>query len=402
MFKIKGKYNCAHVFAETADSECIGQITNLCNQEWLQGCKIAIMPDCHAGKGCVVGTTIRLKDRICPSLVGTDVGCGMLVISIPKQLRLNLPKIDEFITHNIPSGARNNNHILYRPYEFKIDDLKCYPYLKDAESLKKNVGSLGSGNHFIEIDRDDSGNHYLVIHSGSRLLGHQVSLFYQELAVKRCHRWKGLFKDVPDELCCLEGQDARDYLHDAGLCCDFASLNRKYIAKQILEFIVNDSGYDDGCLNVYIDEIQQHQFEFGLENASVDIRSDGFETIHNYIGNDNVLRKGAICALKNKKVIIPINMRDGSIIGIGKGNSNYNCSGPHGAGRLMSRGEAKECIGVDEFRKTMAGIYSTFVCQSTVDESPMAYKDIAEIVDNTAESVDILDIIKPVYNFKAH
>lgn len=436
MFEIKGKYNKATVFATTCENECISQITDLCNQQWLKGCKIVIMPDTHAGKGCTIGTTIKLKDKVCASLVGVDLGCGMLVIEIPEELKLDLPAIDNFINMHIPNGFNINEKVLYRPYEFKIENLRCFDKLKNVEYLKKSVGSLGGGNHFIEINEDSNGKYYLVIHTGSRNLGKQVAESYQDIADECCNKQEeshqksrenlistlksqGRQKEIneklkefeknyqnsikiPYDLCYLEGQNAQNYLHDAKMCTIFASLNRKYIAKQVLEFIVKNNGFDDGCLNVYIDELQPHQFEFGFDNNSVDIRSLGFETIHNYIGIDNILRKGAISAKHGEKVIIPINMRDGSIIGIGKGNPDYNFSGPHGAGRLLSRSAAKEVIDLKEFEQEMEGIYSSSICQSTIDESPMVYKSIEEILDNIEDSVEMLDIIKPIYNFKAH
>lgn len=434
MFEVEGKYNKAKVFASTIENECISQIMDLCNQEWLTGCQIAIMPDTHAGKGCTIGTTIQLKDKVCPSLVGVDLGCGMLVIEIPQELNLDLPAIDDFINKHIPNGFNVNENILYKSYEFKIENLKCFSYLKEIEYLKKSIGSLGGGNHFIEINEDLKGKHYLVIHTGSRNLGKQVAEYYQDIADECCNQHRKTFqeeriqliqklklegrqkeiqdklknfdknyqseKKIPHDLCFLEGQNAQDYLHDAKLCAVFASLNRKYIAHKIMEFILENNGLKDSAY--WIDEYQHHLFEFGYDNAEKDIRTYGFETIHNYIDDDNILRKGAISAQDEEKVIIPINMRDGSIIGIGKGNKEYNFSGPHGAGRLMSRSAAKEMVDLKDFKETMKGIYSSSVCQSTVDESPMVYKSIDEIIDNLQNSVELIDIIKPIYNFKAH
>lgn len=437
MFEIQGKYNIAKVFATTVDNECIAQIIALCNQKWLESCDISIMPDCHAGKGCTIGTTICLKDKICPALVGQDIGCGMLVINIPEQFKLNLSEIDKFINMHIPSGFEVNENILYDKITgFHMEKFRCFQYLKKVEYLKKSIGSLGGGNHFVEINQDDSGNHYLVIHSGSRNLGCQVAKYYQDVADEYCNREKQfrqiarrelieslkqqkryqeinaalhkfdeqyqVTKKIPHDLCYIEGKAAEDYLHDAALCTKFATLNRLYIAKQIMEFIVKDNGYHEDILNIFINESKPHQFEFRYVNNAIDGKIKGFETIHNYIGADNILRKGAISAQKGEKVIIPINMREGSMLGIGKGNSDYNYSGPHGAGRLLSRGEAKECIGIKEFRKAMEGIYSTSVCQSTIDESPMVYKDLKEIMINIEDSVNVTNIIHPLYNFKAH
>lgn len=434
MFEIEGKYNKAKVFATVVESECISQITEICNQKWLEGCQISIMPDTHAGKGATIGTTIKLKDKVSPSLVGVDISCGMLAVEIPKSLNLNLEKIDKFINDNIPAGFEVNKENFKGIYYGFIKNLKCYDKLKHIEHIEKSLGSLGGGNHFLEINESNNGKRYLVVHSGSRNLGKQVADIYQNLADEHCNNTKlkrdslrkELIKKLKDQgksneiqkaleefnkqntekkllahdLCYLEGQDMKDYLHDCLICNRYASLNRRIIVQRILDFIVEDNGYKN-CA-VWIDEYQAHQFEFGFENNEVDIRSYGWETIHNYIGDDNILRKGAISAKQGEKVIIPINMRDGSIIGIGKGNPDYNYSGPHGAGRLMSRKTAKDSITLKDFEDTMKSVYTSSVCQSTVDESPMAYKGIDDILENIEDSVEVLDIIKPIYNFKAH
>ena len=434
MFEIEGKYNKAKVFATVVENECISQITEICNQKWLEGCQISIMPDTHAGKGATIGTTIKLKDKVSPSLVGVDISCGMLAVEIPKSLNLNLEKIDKFINDNIPAGFEVNKENFKGIYYGFIKNLKCYDKLKNIDHIEKSLGSLGSGNHFLEINESNIGQRYLVVHSGSRNLGKQVADIYQDIADEHCNRTisernllkKELIKKLKDQgksneiqkaleefnkqntekkllahdLCYLEGQDMKDYLHDCLICNRYASLNRRIIVQRILDFIVKDNGYKN-CA-VWIDEYQAHQFEFGFENNQIDIRSYGWETIHNYIGDDNILRKGAISAQQGEKVIIPINMRDGSIIGIGKGNPDYNYSGPHGAGRLMSRKTAKDSIILKDFEDTMKSVYTSSVCQSTVDESPMAYKGIDDILENIADSVEVLDIVKPIYNFKAH
>ena len=434
MFEIEGKYNKAKVFATVVENECISQITEMCNQKWLEGCQISIMPDTHAGKGATIGTTIKLKDKVSPSLVGVDISCGMLAVEIPKSLNLNLEKIDKFINDNIPAGFEVNKENFKGIYYGFIKNLKCYDKLKNIDHIEKSLGSLGSGNHFLEINESNIGQRYLVVHSGSRNLGKQVADIYQDIADEHCNRTmsernllkKELIKKLKDQgksneiqkaleefnkqntekkllahdLCYLEGQDMKDYLHDCLICNRYASLNRRIIVQRILDFIVEDNGYKN-CA-VWIDEYQAHQFEFGFENNQIDIRSYGWETIHNYIGDDNILRKGAISAQQGEKVIIPINMRDGSIIGIGKGNPDYNYSGPHGAGRLMSRKTAKDSITLKDFEDTMKSVYTSSVCQSTVDESPMAYKGIDDILENIADSVEVLDIVKPIYNFKAH
>lgn len=445
MFEIKGKYNIAKVFANEVDSETISQITALCNQQWLEGCNIAIQADTHAGKGCTIGTTITLKDKVSPSLVGVDISCGMLVIQIPKELKLNLEKIDNFINDNIPAGFEVNEMLQYNELELNLllTSLHCYENLKNVSRIKKACGSLGGGNHFIELNKDDENNHYLVIHTGSRNLGKQVAEIYQDIADAHCNkakenkererqelinklkkegkqkeiqkeleRFQKEYEDVrkiPYDLCYLEGQDMKNYLEDTHICNEYAKMSRVSIAQRILEFIVEDnlSSFPDSSeqmkdLNVWIDETQENHFEFGYENRFIDVRSDGFQTLHNYIGKDNVLRKGAISAQKGETVIIPINMRDGSIIAVGKGNAEYNCSGPHGAGRLLSRSEAKEQINMEDFKETMKDVYSSSVVTSTLDEAPMAYKPIESIIENIQDTVEIQKIINPIYNFKAH
>lgn len=391
MFEIEGKYNKAKVFATVVENECISQITEICNQKWLEGCQISIMPDTHAGKGATIGTTIKLKDKVSPSLVGVDISCGMLAVEIPKSLNLNLEKIDKFINDNIPAGFEVNKENFKGIYYGFIKNLKCYDKLKNIDHIEKSLGSLGSGNHFLEINESNIGQRYLVVHSGSRNLGKQVADIYQDIADEHCNRTmsernllkKELIKKLKDQgksneiqkaleefnkqntkkkllahdLCYLEGQDMKDYLHDCLICNRYASLNRRIIVQRILDFIVEDNGYKN-CA-VWIDEYQAHQFEFGFENNQIDIRSYGWETIHNYIGDDNILRKGAISAQQGEKVIIPINMRDGSIIGIGKGNPDYNYSGPHGAGRLMSRKTAKDSITLKDFEDTMKSVYTS-------------------------------------------
>lgn len=445
MFEIRGKYNTAKVFANEVGNETISQITELCNQQWLEECNIAIQADTHAGKGCTIGTTIKLKDKVSPSLVGVDISCGMLVIQIPRELKLNLEKIDKFINENIPAGFEVNEALQYNEPELNslLTSLHCYENLKNIDHIKKACGSLGSGNHFIELNKDDEGNHYLVVHTGSRNLGKQVAEIYQDIADEHCNKAKENkererqelinklkrdgkqkviqkelerfqkeykeIKKIPHDLCYLEGQDMKNYLEDTHICNEYAKMSRVSIAQRILEFIVEDnfSSLPDGSeqledLNVWIDEIQENHFEFGYENRFIDVRSDGFQTLHNYIGKDNVLRKGAVSAQKGETVIIPINMRDGSIIAIGKGNVEYNCSGPHGAGRLLSRSEAKEQINMEDFKETMKNIYSSSVVTSTLDEAPMAYKPIESIIENIQDTVEIQKIIKPIYNFKAH
>ncbi|MCD7892386.1 MAG: RtcB family protein [Erysipelotrichaceae bacterium] len=434
MFEIKGKYNTAQVFATTVENECVAQIIELCNQHWLKGCHIAIMPDCHAGSGCTIGTTMTLKDKVSPSLVGVDISCGMLCIEIPEILKLDLAAIDAFINEYIPAGFEANEELFNDiDYSF-LEALYCYDDILHMTRAKKSLGSLGGGNHFIELNESSDGKHYIVIHSGSRNLGKQVAEIYQDKADEHCNhgREKRLAKRnniidtlkaqgrtkeiqsslerfdseyeeeklIPHDLCYIEGKDMNDYFHDCKICNQYASLSRMMMAKRILQFIVENNGYTH-C-QIWLKEIQKHQYEFGFRNYDVHIISHGFETIHNYIGDDHILRKGAISAKKGEKVIIPINMRDGSIIGIGKGNPDYNQSGPHGAGRIMSRGKARHVVDFENYKQSMKDVYSSSVVESTIDESPMVYKNIDEIIENISDSVEIIDIIKPIYNFKAH
>lgn len=435
MIEITGKYNTAKVFTNEVDNETVSQIMELCNQEWAKESKIAIMPDTHAGKGCTIGTTMTIKEKVCPNLVGVDIGCGMLTIQLPKELNdLSLSKLDDFINTKIPSGFESNNKCLYKPTQegLHIEKLKCYDSLKNVQQLEKAVGSLGGGNHFIELDIDENGNKYLVIHTGSRNLGKQVAEFYQKIAYEDCnqsksnrkqelntlittlkndHRYSEINSEIDKfnreyqseikihkDLCYLEGEHMDDYLHDMFICQHFAQVNRKYIALGILEHLFKEK-YNSKNGNVWLD----FDSDCGYEDETIDIRMDMFETVHNYINpKDHILRKGAISANEKEKVLIPINMRDGAIIGIGKGNADYNFSGPHGAGRLMSRSQAKKAVSLEEFQKSMEGIYSSSVGTSTIDESPMVYKPIESIIENIKESIDIVKIIKPIYNFKAH
>lgn len=435
MFKVIGKYNTAKVFATSADNETIKQLEHLCDQEWVVGANIAIMPDNHAGKGCTIGTTMTINGKVCPNLVGVDIGCGMLTVQLPKELnQISLKKLDNFINSNIPSGFDVNKERIYNSLNegLHLEKLRCYDSLRNKEQLEKAVGSLGGGNHFIEVDEDDEKNRYLVIHTGSRNLGKQVAEYYQKLADEDCNNQNDTRKKelnalimklknegrqneiqsaiksfnmnyqsitkIDKDLCYLEGHHLDDYLHDMFICQHFAQMNRKYIALKILEHLFEERyGTSEGAVWLEIDG------DCGYEDKDIDIRLNVFETIHNYINPiDKILRKGAISARANEKVLIPINMRDGAIIGLGKGNPDYNFSGPHGAGRLMSRNEAKKCISLDEFTSEMKGVYSSSIGVSTLDESPMAYKPLEEILNNIDDTIEVLKIIKPIYNFKAH
>lgn len=414
------------IFTNNVEDEAVRQIDELLQQKPFMDCKVRIMPDVHAGKGCVIGFTADLGDKIIPNIVGVDIGCGMLCVSLGKE-EIDLERLDKVINKNIPSGRNVRES---KVYDFpKLKNLHCYRELKETTRFEKALGTLGGGNHFIELNVDDENNKYLVIHTGSRNLGKQVAEYYQNLAIDLCSGKEEMFKEkekiindykrfgrkqeiqdalkelekkykknkptIPEELCYLTGEYREKYLHDMEICQEYASRNREIIARKIIE--------------KYFDIKDTYQIRFYWEGKNLWYTQDMveypftvFETIHNYISfSDNIVRKGAISAYNGEKVIIPINMRDGSIIAVGKGNEDWNYSAPHGAGRIMSRNKAKEIFSLDDFKESMKDIYSTSICESTLDESPFAYKPIQEILDNVKETVDIVKIIKPIYNFKA-
>ena len=395
------------IFTENIEPEALKQIHTLINQPAFADCKVRIMPDVHAGKGCVIGFTANLGDKVIPNIVGVDIGCGMLTVNLGK-VDIDLEKLDNVIHRYIPSGRNVRNDT---EYSFdSIRNLYCYDKLKDILRIERSIGTLGGGNHFIELDVDSDGNKYLVIHTGSRNLGKQAAEYYQNLAIETIQgkdklreaqdkliiKYKELGEHnqiekaikelkrtfapnplgIPKELCYLTGEYREHYLHDMKICQEYATANRNVIAGII---------------------IKQMELEHLWDWRKV------FATVHNYIDHDsNIVRKGAISAKKGEKLLIPINMRDGCIIGMGKGNDDWNQSAPHGAGRIMSRSKAKEMLSMDEYQETMKDIYTTSVNQSTIDEAPMAYKPMNEIIENIKDTVDIIKIIKPIYNFKAN
>jgi len=366
MINLEGKYNTAKLFTNDAEQGTVKQIEHLLNQSFIAGSKIRVMPDAHVGMGCTIGTTITIKDKVVPNLVGVDIGCGMETVQL-KEKRIELAQLDKAIHNYIPAGfsVRKEPH----HYNEKIDltKLRCFKHTDNKRAVL-SIGTLGGGNHFIELGKDEGESLYLVIHSGSRNLGKQVCEHYQNVAADSLGR-KG--KGADRVLAYLEGQLFSDYLHDMAIVQKYADLNRKAIVKEL-----------------------QKRINFKIVEQ--------FETVHNYIDLESmILRKGAISAKKGEKVLIPMNMRDGSIICIGKGNEDWNNSAPHGAGRLMSRTVAKQRITLTEYEKSMKGIYSTTVNRSTLDEAPSAYKPMEEIINNISETVDIIKKIKPIYNFKA-
>jgi RNA-splicing ligase RtcB len=395
---IKGRYNTAVCFAKVIEQEAVDQIRRMCDYPFTEGSRIRIMPDVHAGAGCTIGTTMTITDKAVPNVVGVDIGCGMYTVDLGKG-DLDFARLDE-AAHYIPSGM---NVWEGRRERFDLTGLHCFRELKDTARLERSLGTLGGGNHFIEMDRAQDGTNYLIIHSGSRNLGLQVARIYQNLAIElhsgkeeylrqrdeiiqsykdqgrrkeiqqalKELRWDRQEADMPEDLCYLYGVYLDRYLHDVEICQDFARRSREKMAEIIMD-------------------------RAGLSGR------DGFHTIHNYIDtSEMILRKGAIAAHKGEKVLIPINMRDGSVLAVGRGNPEWNMSAPHGAGRLMSRTKAKEDLSLEEYRKTMEGIYTTSVNESTLDEAPMAYKSLDDIIDVIRDSVDVVDVMKPVFNFKA-
>ena len=400
MFEIKGKVNTAVCYAAVVEEEAIEQIRRMCDYEFTEGSKIRIMPDVHAGKGCTIGTTMTINDKVVPNIVGVDIGCGMYTVELG-PVNIDFERVDAAV-HEIPSGRGVWEGRMER---FDLTGLACYRSLKQTKRLERSLGTLGGGNHFIEIDAASDGNKYLVIHSGSRNLGKQVAELYQALAVDlnlgkanyfeqrdeiiRTYKeqgrrseiqaalksleaeWKAKEPTMPADLCYLYGTYLEDYLHDVEICQQFARRSRERMAEII------------------------------LEKTGMTARSS-FHTIHNYIDTkEMILRKGSIAAHAGELVLIPINMRDGSVLARGKGNPEWNFSAPHGAGRLMSRMKARETLNLEAYRKTMEGIYTTSVNESTLDEAPMAYKSLDDILDVIRDSVDVIEVLKPIYNFKA-
>ena len=379
MITIKGKYNEATAYVDIIEEQCLSQLYRICKQKIFKDTIIKIMPDTHAGKGSVVGFTCAHLEYVIPNIVGSDIGCGMEVTELG-NIDIDFQKLDEFIIENIPFSVNiNKSADKDVPREWKKTLLPLSNKINyDIRKALKALGSLGGGNHFIEINEGKDGKKYLVIHSGSRKLGNETALYYQRKAEKYCKEMrKQTDKDsiyhLPKELSFLEGETAAEYLEAMKLVQKYADLNRKIMSRRIAEFL-------------------------NLEYKTL----EKFSSVHNYYDfDDKVIRKGAIAAKEGEKLIIPINMRDGSILAVGKNNTEWNYSAPHGAGRLMSRGQAKGKITLDEFQKSMSGIYTSSVKTSTIDEAPMAYKPIESILKYLDESVEVLEIIRPLYNFKA-
>ena len=398
MIQIKGKYNEAKIFTDIVDSTSNAQVQELCNQEFTAGSRIRLMPDIHAGAGCTIGTTMTIADKVVPNLVGVDIGCGMETTRI-REDHIELQKLDKLIYEKIPSGFSIRDKAHRYLSQIDLGELYCIQHV-DRLRAEKSIGTLGGGNHFIEVDKDDAGNLYLVVHSGSRHLGVEVASYYQEAGYKILNRTddasiealiaqmkaegrgkeiqKELKKrknlkqtNIPKALAYVSGELFDQYIHDMKIVQQFAMLNRQAMVDEIVK-----------GMKLHVEE--------------------QFTTIHNYIDTENmILRKGAVSAKAGEQLLIPINMRDGSLLCVGKGNEDWNCSAPHGAGRLMSRAMAKQSFTVSAFKKQMAEIYTTSVSKATLDECPMAYKGMEDILGNIGPTAEVTKIIRPIYNFKA-
>jgi RNA-splicing ligase RtcB len=400
MIEIQGEFNNALCFCRDLEKTAVGQIKAVCDQEVFSGSKIRIMPDVHAGKGCTIGTTMTITDKVVPSMVGVDIGCGMETVCL-EESELDLAKLDKLIRREIPCGReiRKSPHPLHDQLDLKA--LRCATQV-NLDRAMRSIGTLGGGNHFIEVARGEGGELYITVHSGSRHIGNEVAKYYQEEGfralcgnakfqldelihrlkasgqskeihkqIKEAKKTRAMMTPVPKELAYVENTLFNDYIHDMKLIQSFAALNRKAMMDVIMQ---------------------------GMELAAV----EEFTTIHNYIDTEAmILRKGAVSARKNEKILIPINMRDGSLICLGQGNEDWNFSAPHGAGRLMSRKAALDCLSMEIFKKEMEGIFTTCVGPATLDEAPMAYKPMDEIVSQIAPTAQIISRIKPLYNFKS-
>ena len=367
MITIKGEYAEAKIFTDQIEDSAEGQIRKLCDQPFAAGSVIRIMPDVHAGAGCAIGTTMTIKDKLVPNLVGVDIGCGVETVKL-EQKRIDLPKLDSMIHERIPAGMgiRKNPHRSID--EVEIFDLRCADTVNIARG-ELSLGTLGGGNHFIEVDKDEEGNLYIVVHSGSRNLGLQVAQYYQNKGYEALGGKK--HSEVPFELAYVEGDLMEDYIHDMHIMQVFADVNRQVIIDEILRVMKLDE-------------------------------AERFSTIHNYIDIENwILRKGAVSARAGETLLIPVNMLDGSLICTGLGNPDWNESAPHGAGRLMSRSAAKQSFTLSSFQKEMEGVFTTTVSRETLDECPRAYKSIEDVLRHVAPTVRIEKRIRPVYNFKA-
>ena len=400
MIEITGDRNSAKCYCDELEESAAKQIRAVCDQEAFAGCKIRIMPDVHAGMGCTIGTTMTIRDKIVPGMVGVDIGCGMETVEVDEK-EIDFKRLNNTVRRRIPSGHSTRRDIHPLSDEIDLSELRCAAHV-DLKRARRSIGSLGGGNHFIEVDKADDGTLFLVIHSGSRHLGKEVAEYYQEEALRNLsgvsraqideliasfkaqNREQEIESEidrmkeegagrlpVPKDLAYVEGGLFDDYIHDMKIIQRFASLNRKAMTEIIMTHL-------------------------GLT------KRNEFTTIHNYIDTDEmILRKGAVSAKRGERLLIPINMRDGSLICVGKGNDDWNRSAPHGAGRLMSRSAAYKKLSLDDYKAEMEGIFTTCISRATIDEAPMAYKTMDTIIKNIDDTAEIILRVKPVYNFKA-
>ena len=398
MVKIEGLYNTAFCYTPVLEDAARAQIQSVCDQKEFAGCKIRVMPDVHAGKGCTIGTTMTIRDKIVPGMVGVDIGCGMETVELSER-EIDFERMDALIRKEIPYGREVRDEIHALNAELDLSQLCCADQVNLNRAMR-SIGSLGGGNHFIEVDRAEDGRLFLVVHSGSRHLGTEVANFYQDEGrralwggahyqikatinqMKAEGREKEIQKalkklknlkqtSIPKALAYVSGELFEQYIHDMKIVQHFAMLNRQAMMDEIIK-----------GMKLHVEE--------------------QFTTIHNYIDTENmILRKGAVSAQAGEQLLIPINMRDGSLLCVGRGNEDWNCSAPHGAGRLMSRADAKQTFTVSEFKKQMAEVYTTSVSKATLDECPMAYKGMQDILDNIGPTADVVKVIRPIYNFKA-
>lgn len=368
---IRGKFNSARVFNDNVDEESSRQIREFCDQEIFAGLRIRIMPDVHAGKGCVIGYTANLGDKVVPNLIGLDIGCGILVTRLGKP-DMKFEKLDRFIRQNIPSGFKRNKTA--RTKDYRKDFIRRFGETCDFLGIDlmdhlKGIGSLGGGNHFIEIAADMNREYWLLIHSGSRNFGLQVATWHQEKALRECRDKK---VEIPKHFAFLEGSSREDYIRDMKVAQEYARLNRREMTARILGHL-------------------------GIQEPG-----EQFETVHNYINfEDGIIRKGAVSAQAGEKLIIPLNMRDGSLLARGRGNPEWNFSAPHGAGRRLSRNQARKQLDIEDFKKAMKKVWTSSVSRKTLDEAPAAYKPGKEILQYIGETVDVEESLRPLYNFKA-
>ena len=393
MIELQGKFASAKVFADTVDTSAITQIITLLNQPYVEGSKVRIMPDVHAGAGCTIGTTMTISDKVCPNLVGVDIGCGMETVKVAER-EIDLKRLDDLIYSEIPAGCNIRQTVHDFAKQIDLSELRCAKFI-DIDRALRSIGTLGGGNHFIEVSMDSNKQIYIVVHSGSRHLGVEIANYYQSAGYKalRSDGLKPIIEKlkaehreteieatlrqiraerlgIPKQLAYVDGELFENYLHDMKIAQSFAELNRQ----AIIATIVN-----------------------GMKLTP----TLQFTTVHNYIDTEKkILRKGAVSAEKGESLLIPINMEKGSLLCVGKGNEDWNYSAPHGAGRLMSRSEAKRSLSMAEFEHRMVGIYTTSVSESTLDECPMAYKPIEEIISNITPTAKIIDMLLPIYNFK--